>query len=48
MIMRYLCLVCLIISMLVSLLAGCRSIHVGGSGEIGGVHGGGGVSIPVK
>lgn len=26
---------------------GCKSIHVGGSGEIGGVYGGGGVTIPV-
>jgi len=26
---------------------GCRSIHVGGSGNIGGISGGGGISIPV-
>lgn len=27
--------------------AGCQSIHVGGSGNIGGISGGGGISIPV-
>lgn len=26
---------------------GCQSIHVGGSGEIGGISGGGGMNIPV-
>lgn len=32
---------------LVSAAGGCRSIHVGGSGNIGGISGGGGISIPV-
>lgn len=32
---------------LVSGATGCRSIHVGGSGNIGGISGGGGISIPV-
>lgn len=27
--------------------SGCQSIHVGGSGNIGGISGGGGISIPV-
>lgn len=32
---------------LVSGASGCQSIHVGGSGNIGGISGGGGISIPV-
>ncbi len=28
-------------------ICGCRSIHVGGSGEVGGAHGSGEVSIPI-
>jgi hypothetical protein len=32
---------------LFAFFCGCRSINIGGSGEIGGVHGGGGVTIPV-
>lgn len=28
-------------------MSGCRHIYVGGSGEVGGVHGSGGVTIPV-
>lgn len=28
-------------------ICGCRSINVGGSGEIGTVHGGGAVNIPI-
>jgi len=39
-------LVCLILILSLS-LCGCRSIYVGGSGNIGGVSGSGGVSIPV-
>ena len=27
--------------------SGCQSIHIGGSGNIGGISGGGGISIPV-
>ena len=45
--MKYVYLACVVGSLLVSLMSGCRSINVGGSGELGGVHGGGGVSIPV-
>ena len=26
---------------------GCKSIRVGGSGEVGGVRGGGGIDIPI-
>jgi hypothetical protein len=28
-------------------LGGCRAINIGGSGNIGGVHGSGGINIPV-
>lgn len=39
----------IIIIVIVSLISvcGCKSINVGGSGQIGGVIGGGGVSIPI-
>mgnify|MGYP001570509442 CR=1 FL=1 len=36
----------IVFSVLISFL-GCKSINVGGSGQIGGVYGGGGVTIPV-
>lgn len=36
---------CLVI--LLMNLSGCQSIHVGGSGNIGGISAGGGISIPV-
>ena len=39
--------VLILIILVFSVISGCRSINVGGSGEIGGVYGGGGVSIPI-
>lgn len=32
---------------LVSGVIGCQSLHVGGSGNVGGISAGGGISIPV-
>lgn len=37
----------LILVFVLALLSGCRSINVGGSGQIGTVTGGGSVNIPV-
>lgn len=39
--------IAVILLVLFSFLGGCKSIVVGGSGQIGGVTGGGGVSIPL-
>lgn len=40
-------LLCLVVWTLGIGCGGCQSIRLGGSGSIGGVHGSGGISIPV-
>ncbi len=37
----------IVLFIFLSAFSGCQSIHVGGSGNIGGISGGGGISIPV-
>jgi len=37
----------ILVGILLIFASGCSSVHVSGSGEIGGVHGGGDVSIPL-
>lgn len=44
--MKKILMIVMVLTMLVALYS-CRSINVGGSGDIGGVYGAGGVAIPV-
>ncbi len=40
-------LVAIYLSIFLVALSGCRTINVGGSGNVGGIYGSGGVTIPV-